>query len=152
MVSISRRFLVSALAAFAITALAPASASAADSEPLRVVATTGMIADAARRIGGEQVEVRGLMGPGVDPHAFRQTRSDIAAMATAELVLWHGLYLEAQMEDFLLELGERQRVVAVGESVPEEQRLGHDDYSEKYDPHLWMDPRLWSSVVLGVRD
>jgi manganese/zinc/iron transport system substrate-binding protein len=73
-----------------------------------VVATTGMIADAAREVGGDLVEVRALMGPGVDPHAYRQTRSDIVAMANADLVLWHGLYLEAQMEEFLLELGERR--------------------------------------------
>jgi manganese/zinc/iron transport system substrate-binding protein len=45
------------------------------------------------------------MGPGVDPHAYRQTRSDIVATANADLVLWHGLYLEAQMEEFLIELG-----------------------------------------------
>jgi manganese/zinc/iron transport system substrate-binding protein len=74
-------------------------------ERLEIVATTGMIADAAREVGGDLVQVSALMGPGVDPHAYRQTRSDIVATASADLVLWHGLYLEAQMEDFLLELG-----------------------------------------------
>ncbi len=44
-----------------------------------IVATTGMIADAARVIGG--APVRALMGPGLDPHSYRQTRSDIAALA-----------------------------------------------------------------------
>jgi ABC-type Zn uptake system ZnuABC Zn-binding protein ZnuA len=83
-------------------------------ERLTVVATTGMIADAAREVGGDLVEVSALMGPGVDPHAYRQTRSDIVATANAELVLWHGLYLEAQMEEFLLELGET-RPVAVAD-------------------------------------
>ena len=47
------------------------------------------------------------MGPGVDPHAYRQTRTDIVAMTQADLVLWHGLYLEAQMEEFMRELGRR---------------------------------------------
>ena len=50
-------------------------------ERIRVVATTGMIADAARQIGGNLIGVQVLMGPGVDPHAYRQTRTDIAAMA-----------------------------------------------------------------------
>jgi manganese/zinc/iron transport system substrate-binding protein len=45
-----------------------------------VVATTGMIADAARAVGGDLVEVQALMGPGVDPHAYRQTRTDIVAL------------------------------------------------------------------------
>jgi hypothetical protein len=90
--------------------------------PVTVVATTGMIADAARVVGGDLVEVQALMGPGVDPHAYRQTRTDIVAMTRADLVLWHGLYLEAQMEEFLTDLAARQPVVAVGEAVPGEAR------------------------------
>lgn len=119
---------------------------------LIVVATTGMIADAARTIGGDHVEVKALMGPGVDPHAYRQTRTDIAAMAKADLVLRHGLYLEAQMEEFLLKLGKRKPVVAVAEALPENLLLGHDDYDDKFDPHIWMNPNLWSKAVLAVRD
>ncbi len=121
-------------------------------ERLGVVATTGMIADAARQVGGDLVEVRALMGPGVDPHAYRQTRSDIVAMTRADLVLWHGLYLEAQMEEFLLDLKEKRAVVAVGETVPEAQLIAHEDYQGKFDPHVWMDPELWAIVVESVRD
>lgn len=127
-------------------------AGAVSAEPLRVVATTGMIADAAREVGGELIDVEALMGPGVDPHAFRQTRSDIAAMTRADLVLWHGLYLEAQMEEFLAELSQRRPVVAAGEGVPIDLLIGHDDYADKFDPHVWMDPTLWSHVVETVRD
>lgn len=115
--------------------------------PLDVVATTGMIADAARVVGGERVTVRALMGPGIDPHSYRQTRSDIASLARADLVLWHGLYLEAQMEAFLLQLAARSPVVAVGEAVPEIARIAHEDYEGRFDPHVWMVPELWAAVV-----
>ena len=125
---------------------------AAAEKPLAVVATTGMIADAAREIGGEAVSVRGLMGPGVDPHSYRQTRSDIVAMAQADLVLSHGLYLEAQMEEFLHRLSRRQTVVAVAEVLPRGRLLGHADYENKFDPHVWMDPSLWAEVVVAIRD
>ncbi|MGM0516429.1 MAG: metal ABC transporter solute-binding protein, Zn/Mn family [Pseudomonadota bacterium] len=121
-------------------------------ERLAVVATTGMIADAAREIGGERVEVRALMGPGVDPHGYRQTRSDIVAMTRADLVLWHGLYLEAQMEEFLEKLTRRQTVVAVADGLPRDSLLSHEDYEDRVDPHVWMDPALWSEVVLVIRD
>jgi manganese/zinc/iron transport system substrate-binding protein len=137
-----------AAAATALTLAGPARADG----PLTVVATTGMIADAARVVGGELVEVQALMGPGVDPHSYRQTRTDILAMTRADLVLWHGLYLEAQMEEFLLELAGRQPVVAVGEAVPVEMRLAHEDYEGRYDPHVWMDPALWAYVVGGVTE
>jgi len=114
---------------------------------LAVVATTGMIADTARVVGGDLVEVRALMGPGIDPHSYRQTRSDIAALTRADLVLWHGLYLEAQMKEFLLRLAERSPVVAVGEAVPEASRIRHAAYEGRFDPHVWMVPDLWMSVV-----
>lgn len=120
--------------------------------PLRVVATTGMVADAARQVGGDLVEVQALMGPGVDPHAYRQTRADVAAMAGADVVLWHGLYLEAQLEEFLADLGRSRRVVAVAEAVPQDRLMGHDQYAGRFDPHVWMDPDLWAFVVGGVRD
>ncbi|MGP6087382.1 metal ABC transporter solute-binding protein, Zn/Mn family [Antarctobacter jejuensis] len=119
---------------------------------LTVVTTTGMIADAARQVGGDLVEVKGLMGAGVDPHSYRQTRSDIVALAKADVVLWHGLYLEAQMEDFLRELEERGTVTAVAEGLPRDLLLAHEDYQNKFDPHVWMTPRLWALVVENVRD
>lgn len=119
--------------------------------PLKVVATTGMIADAARQVGGDHVDVRGLMGPGVDPHAYRQTRSDIVAMTRADLILWHGLYLEAQMEDFFHDLERKRTVVAVAEGIDTSKLRAHDDYADKYDPHVWMTPELWRDVVLEVQ-
>ncbi|WP_372592041.1 metal ABC transporter solute-binding protein, Zn/Mn family [Guyparkeria sp.] len=121
-------------------------------ERLSVVATTGMIADAVREVGGDRVEVRALMGSGVDPHGYRQTRTDIVAMTRADLVLWHGLYLEAQMEGFLEKLARRQSVVAMAESLPTDDLLSHAEYDDRIDPHVWMDPDLWSRVVLIVRD
>ena len=141
-----RRFLGLMLAG---TALAASPLRAAEGK-IGVVATTGMIADAARQVGGDLVEVKGLMGPGVDPHSYRQTRTDIVALTRADLVLYHGLYLEAQMEELLLKLAKRGNVVAVGEAVPVEQRIGHADYADKFDPHVWMVPDLWSHVVHGV--
>ncbi|MFW2541074.1 metal ABC transporter solute-binding protein, Zn/Mn family [Primorskyibacter sp. 2E107] len=120
--------------------------------PLSVIATTGMIADAARAVAGDLAEVRALMGPGVDPHGYRQTRSDIAAMARADLVLSNGLYLEAQLEDFLDVLSRRVPVSAVAEALPEELRLSHADYDGRYDPHIWMAPSLWRYAVGSTRD
>ncbi len=119
---------------------------------LSIVATTGMIADAARRVGGDLVTVKALMGAGVDPHGYRQTRSDIVAMTRADLVLWHGLYLEAQMERFFEDLGRKRTVVAVAEALPKDTLLGHADYDGRYDPHVWMDPLRWMGVVDAVRD
>lgn len=146
-----------ALAAFALglvtaTGLGLMPDKAAADQPLKVVATTGMIADAAKQVGGEHVQVKALMGAGVDPHAYRQTRTDIVVMSRADVVLWHGLYLEAQMEGFLRQLTTRTTVVAVAEQLPKSALVAHDDYADKFDPHIWMNPDLWAKVVTVVRD
>lgn len=144
-----RNFLLAALM-LAITLPLAATRAMAEA-PLKVVATTGMIADATRQVGGDLVEVKGLMGPGVDPHAYRQTRSDIVAMTRADLVLWHGLYLEAQMEEFFHDLARKRNVVAVAEGLDKSLLKAHDDYADKYDPHVWMTPVLWKDVVVEVQ-
>ncbi|HBS22300.1 MULTISPECIES: zinc ABC transporter substrate-binding protein [Thalassospira] len=136
----------------AVCGFVAVSVTAASAKPIDVVATTSMIADAARQVAGDRAKVTALMGPGVDPHSYRQTRSDIAAMARADLVLWHGLYLEAQLEEFFLDLEKRRNVIAVGEAIDTSKLLSHAQYKGRYDPHVWMDPQLWETVVLAVRD
>lgn len=146
--SMTRRSFMGATAAVLTAGAAPVFAG----QTLSVVATTGMIADAARVVGGDRVQVKALMGPGVDPHAYRQTRSDIVAMTRADLVLWHGLFLEAQMEGFFADLSRNRTVVAVAEGLPRDVLRGHDDYDDKFDPHVWMTPPLWAMVVENVRE
>jgi manganese/zinc/iron transport system substrate-binding protein len=130
---------------------APNALGAAASQPRAVsavVATTSMIADLARVLGGEAVEVTGLMGPGVDPHSYRATRSDIAAMTRADLVLWHGLNLEVQLKEFMERLTARTRVLPVADALRGDARLQADpEYPGQFDPHVWMDPMLWDLVA-----
>ncbi|MDT0499493.1 MULTISPECIES: metal ABC transporter solute-binding protein, Zn/Mn family [unclassified Halomonas] len=147
MPKLSRR-LASLLGLTLMLAVAPA---LADSR-LNVVATTGMIADVVREIGGDRVEVKGLMGPGVDPHLYRQTRSDVVAMSRADAVFWNGLNLEVQLTDLLDRLAQRSPVYAVGEAVPRERLLADEDYADQPDPHIWMDPGRWRHAVVAVRD
>src|SRR5438128_2544055 len=64
---------------------------------LNVLATTGMIADAARNVGGDLVEVTALMGPGVDPHLYQPTARDQGKLKAADLILYNGLHLEGKM-------------------------------------------------------
>lgn len=144
-----RGFLAGLVAGLAVLAR-PLPACAAG-ERLSLVATTSMISDALRIVGGDAVEVTGLLGEGVDPHTYRQTRSDIAAMVRADAVVWHGLYLEAQLEDFLLTLASRKPVLPVAErAIPADRLIAHPAYPDRFDPHVWMDPRLWSLVVDGI--
>jgi len=111
----------------------------------KVVATIAMIGEPLARIAGGNAVVTSLMGPGIDPHLYRPTRADIAALTRADLVLWNGLDLEAQMADALAKIGTVRPVVAVGEAVAGPALL--DDPDGRRDPHVWMDPTLWRAAI-----
>jgi manganese/zinc/iron transport system substrate-binding protein len=132
----------------AVWFLLPAAAAAA---PLQVVATTGMVADLVRGVGGERVEVHQLMGPGVDPHLYKPTAGDASRLAKADLIFYHGLNLEGRMGDLFVRVARQGRQVhAVTASVPPERLLQPDDFGGYYDPHLWFDAALWSTAVPAV--
>jgi manganese/zinc/iron transport system substrate-binding protein len=141
-----------ALASLAVLPLAPWLPAAAAARP-RIVTTTGMIADLARAIGGEDVEVVQLMPSGVDPHLYKATRSDMATMLRADLVLYNGLLLEGKLTDALERVAASGRAVrAVTEAVDRALLLTPPGFEGTFDPHLWMDPRSWAATIDVVRD
>ncbi|HUF26490.1 MAG TPA: zinc ABC transporter substrate-binding protein [Gemmatimonadaceae bacterium] len=119
---------------------------------LRVVATTSIIADVAREVGGERVQVIGLMGPGIDPHLYKASEGDVQRLAGADIVLYNGLHLEAKMADVLERMQGRVRTVALGEAVPRERLLAPPEFGGAYDPHVWHAPELWRHAVERARD
>jgi manganese/zinc/iron transport system substrate-binding protein len=117
---------------------------------LRVVATTTQAADLARIIGGERITLTALMGAGVDPHLYKPTESDIAAMNSAQVVIYSGLNLEGQFEAVFAALGQRAiRTYALSAPVADagfllEEKVGVPD------PHFWFDPRNWALAAEGL--
>jgi manganese/zinc/iron transport system substrate-binding protein len=118
--------------------------------PLRVVATTGMVGDVAARLGGEHVAVTTLMGPGVDPHLYKASESDVRKLAEADLILYNGLHLEGKMGDVLVKLARTRPVVAVTEDLPRESLREPPEFLGQYDPHVWFDVSLWAQTVAPV--
>jgi manganese/zinc/iron transport system substrate-binding protein len=119
---------------------------------LSVVATTGMVADVAQRVGGERVRVTALMGPGVDPHLYKASEGDVRRLFRADVVLYTGLHLEARMGEVLEQMGGRTRVRAVGEAVPRERLMSPPEFEGAYDPHVWFDVGLWTHTVGAVEE
>jgi len=119
-------------------------------DKLSVVTTTSMICDAVNFIGGDFVIAKSLMGPGVDPHSYRPTRTDIVSMAKATLTFYHGLDLEIQMKTFFEKLEKKKKVIAVAETIEPNFLLPYPGHRDRYDPHVWMDPVIWSKVILPI--
>ncbi len=123
------------------------------SYPYRVVTTVGMIADLAREVGGEQADVRALIGEGVDPHLYNPTRSDVAALMGADIIFYNGLLLEGKMTDVLIRVGRGGKpVYAVTDLIAENYLLESDEMEGYHDPHVWMDVSAWMKALDVVRD
>ncbi|CUS05878.1 Periplasmic zinc-binding protein TroA [Candidatus Promineifilum breve] len=129
-----------------------AAADEADDGRLFIVTTIGQIADVARIVGGDHVRVTGLMGPGTDPHLYKASARDVDRLRAADVVFYNGLFLEAQMEEVLEQLGELQTVVAVSAGIDPAGLLPSANYADEYDPHIWFDVALWMQTVEQVRD
>jgi manganese/zinc/iron transport system substrate-binding protein len=128
----------------------PLERAAAPGERISVLATTGMIADAARIVGGERARVAALMGPGVDPHLYQPTARDQAELKAAQLVLYNGLHLEGRMVEVFEALARKKPVVAVSKDVPVDRLLAWQTSAGMHDPHLWFDVGLWQEVVRTI--
>lgn len=121
--------------------------------PIRVVATIGQVAEMLRRVGGEHVEVAGLMGPGVDPHLYNPVASDVSRLASADAIFFNGLHLEGRMAELFVKMARTRPTFAVTEGLQErkDKRLREAaDFEGLYDPHVWHDPRLWSDCAVDV--
>jgi len=147
------------LAALVLLTLLPVTAcgsagldEAKEDGAIRVVATTGMVGDITRSVGGKRVHVDQLMGPGVDPHLYRATEGDVTSLTRAEIIFYNGLHLEARMADVLERTGGNRLTVAVADSIPEERRLFSAQFGTLPDPHVWMDVSLWMLAVEAIRD
>jgi len=127
-----------------------AGVEAAEPAARTVVATTTVVADLVRQVGGERVVVDSLMGPGIDPHSYRATPRDADRLARAGLVVASGLHLEGKLSELLGRLARRVPVTSVADGLPRDRLLPVAD--NLHDPHVWFDARLWSGCVPAVAD
>ncbi|MBZ0263168.1 zinc ABC transporter substrate-binding protein [bacterium] len=117
-----------------------------------VVATTGMIGDAAKNVGGERASVITLMGPGVDPHLYKAGEGDVTRMTNADIIFYNGLHLEGKMTEVLERMESNIKTVAVAGTFSDEDLLSVQGGAGTHDPHIWFDVPLWMKTVVQVRE
>jgi manganese/zinc/iron transport system substrate-binding protein len=135
----------------------PATTAGGDPRPARekplVVATTPMVGDLVRAIGGDRIDLVVLIPPGTDPHLWTPTRSDVLQVLDADAVFMNGLMLEGRAGDSFarVEISGRP-VVRIAETLAKTELLTDQSNSSHFDPHIWMDPTLWAKTAPTVRD
>jgi zinc/manganese transport system substrate-binding protein/manganese/iron transport system substrate-binding protein len=117
------------------------------SAALRVVATTTQVADFARNVGGDRVQVTQLLKPNVDPHDYEASPADVQAIATADLVVKNGVGLEKFLDDAVSSAGFTGTVVDTSAGV--KIRAG-DEQEPGGDPHIWQDPTNAKIMVHNI--
>jgi manganese/zinc/iron transport system substrate-binding protein len=104
-----------------------------------------MVTDMVEHIVGDDAEVRGLLGVGVDPHSYSPTKSDLQDVVEADIVVYSGLFLEAQMEESIKQRSEP--TIAVTGGLNDEQLIHPEGTEAHPDPHVWNDLQLWAQCA-----
>ena len=121
--------------------------------PYTVVTTVGMVRNIVQQVAGEKAKVTGIIGSGVDPHLYKPTRSDVAALLEADVVFYSGLMLEGKMSDTFVKIATSGKpVFAVTEKIDESFLLSPPEFAGHHDPHVWMDPKGWMKAVEVVAE
>jgi len=112
---------------------------------ISVVTTTTMITDMVKQIGGDKINLKSLMGPGVDPHLYDPIPTDAIALTEADVIFYNGLMLEGQMSSDLKKLDG----IALSSAINKDLIQGDESYP---DPHIWGNAALWSNCIPLVVD
>ncbi len=154
--------LLVAAAAMLLAACSAAQPTPAADGKLKVVATTTLVGDVVKAIGGDTIDLTVLLPPGAEPHSFQPTPKDVAGITKADLVFVNGLNLEEVLMPTLTNALDKAKIVAVSDGVQTIAFAG--DQGEEanahggVDPHTWTDPNnvmVWADNIaraLGAAD
>ena len=118
-----------------------------DDSQLKIVTTTGMIKDAMENIVKNKATVESLMGPGVDPHLYKPTSSDLSKLKSADVIVYNGLHLEGKMTEIFQKLSKTQSVLAMSDALSEKELRTAPEFVSAADPHIWFNVNLWAKSI-----
>lgn len=121
-------------------------------ERLQVVATTSIIGDVVRQVGGEAIDLTVLMQPGQDPHSYQPGAADLTAVADADLIFMNGWNLEEALVGDLVAIGREATLIPVSAGITP-RLLSEDDDEHDGGSHVHgpVDPHIWQSVPNVIR-
>ena len=107
---------------------------------LNVVTTTSMITDLVENIGGDYINLQGLMGSGVDPHLYKASEGDVTKLVNANVIFYNGLHLEGKLVEVFEKMGTASKTpIALGDVLDKSTLIGSNYFASSYDPHVWFD-------------
>jgi len=136
-----------------MTACSSTKATKNKSGKINVTTTIGMITDVVKEVGGEHVDVVGLMGSGVDPHLYKASQGDIRKLDQADIIFYNGLHLEGKMVEIFERMAKQKPTIAVSDNIERSSlRLGDENMETEFDPHIWFNVAHWMEATESIRD
>src|SRR5690554_14649 len=118
---------------------------------LNIVTTTTMITDLVKNIGGEKINLQGLMGSGVDPHLYKASEGDVSKLANADLIFYGGLHLEGKLVEVFEKMGRQNiKAIAISDALNQNTLISSNNFAGNYDPHIWFDIDYWIEITQYV--
>ena len=122
---------------------------ATSGKKIKVTTTTTMLTDLVKTIGGDKVEVTGLMGEGVDPHLYSASAGDIEKLGNADIIVYGGLHLEGKMTEIFEKLtSQNKNILNVGDKL-DKSKIHLVDQNTP-DPHVWFNTELWEKEAEAI--
>ncbi len=118
-------------------------------EKLNVVTTTSMITDLVKNIGGDHINLQGLMGSGVDPHLYKASEGDVTKLANADIIFYNGLHLEGKLVEVFDKM-KTKKTVAISDALDKSTLIGSEYFASNYDPHIWFNVDYWIQATQFV--
>lgn len=124
-----------------------------ENSKLKIVTTTTMITDMVQSIGGNQIEIQGLMGAGVDPHLYKASEGDVNKLFEADIIIYNGLHLEGKLEDVFEKMKhQNKKVIAISETIDKNNLIASAMFESNFDPHIWFDIEIWKKCTYFVAE
>ncbi|WP_432412398.1 metal ABC transporter solute-binding protein, Zn/Mn family [Rasiella sp. SM2506] len=121
-------------------------------QKLKIVTTTSMITDLVKNIGGDHIEVQGLMGAGVDPHLYKASEGDVSKLYKADIIFYSGLHLEGKLVEVFEKMESTKTTIGLGEFLPKGELIGSDYFASNYDPHVWFNIEFFKKFAEKVTE
>ncbi|MFI0429838.1 metal ABC transporter solute-binding protein, Zn/Mn family [Mariniflexile sp. HMF6888] len=115
---------------------------------LNVVTTTTMITDLVNNIGGDLINVQGLMGSGVDPHLYKASEGDVTKLVNADIIFYGGLHLEGKLVEVFEKMAHQNiKTIAVSDALDAKTLISSEYFQGNYDPHIWFNIGYWKTIT-----
>ncbi len=135
----------------AISVLIGCKNTSSETGKVKVVTTTTMITDLGKNIGGDFIEVNGLMGAGVDPHLYKASEGDVSKLHNADIIFYNGLHLEGKLVEVFEKMNLKDKsTIALGDALDKSKLIGSDYFASNYDPHVWFNIQYFKDFAKEV--